>query len=464
MTSAVSRNTSFNIQNQTIQVLSGNATNQDKYQYIVSAYQRAASIGDVTLAQSLEAQAYTLSQTMQYEAQQAATARQTLASASASGQQNVASSLTFALKQLNVDIQGSGQKSMNSTLQAWVKANSGTLQKLGVKLPAGAQPNYFDLVNAVGGAIYNAHMLAYQAELPYNPAAAQTYYDQAMSLKLGISKLPTLAGELSASQIQNAAASNAEFAYDQASGKLLQTKQTGFSGYDENGQPIATYSGSIKQTVFLTPQQTGLMTKLGLNFSENKDGTTGNGVQVQGTQNTPDWLRKILGPNGVTNIFSTNQGLVFEADDTKGGKAYYTLASDSRGLVGLYENKADGGVQALGGEYGFNQGSNSITSLINNAQAVNHTITLQKQAEAAALAAATPKALPTINLNPSPAAAAPVAPPVSIQAPQTVSVLQNANGNPQGNNAGYGINNTGGKGVAITGTTNKPVGVATFHL
>lgn len=462
MTSAVSKNTSFNIQNQTIQVLSGNASNTDKYNYIVSAYQRAAGIGDVTLSQSLESQAYSLSQTIQYDAQQSQAAAKTLADTNASGEQSVATSLTDSLKQLNNDVKNSGQRSMNSTLQAWVTANTGTLEKLGVKLPAGAQPNYFDLVNAVGGAIYNAHVLAYQAELPYNPSSAQTYMDQATALREGITTLPTLAGDLSAQQVQGAATNNAEYAYDQSSGKLIQTKQTGFNGYDANGQPVPTYSGDLKQTVFLTPQETTTMTKLGLSFTDNTSGknagTAGNGVEVQASKNSPAWLQQVLGPNGVSNIFTTDKGLVFEADGQEGGKAYYTLTTDSKGLVGLFQNDANGGVTALGGEYGFNtfEGA-SVFNVMNMAQATQNNIKLQSATNQAQLMASTPKPLPNISITP---AATTSTQPTTIQAPQTTSVVQNANGNPQGNNnAGANINQSGGKGIPITGVTNGPVGI-----
>lgn len=465
MNTAVSKNTSFNIQNETIQVLSGNATSTDKYNYIVSAYQRAAGIGDITLAQSLESQAYSLSQTIQYEAQQSSAAAETLAKSNAGEQQSVATSLTDSLKQLNNDIKNSGESTMNTTISAWVKTNTGTLEQLGVKIPDGAAPNYFDLVNAVGGAIYNAHVLASQAEQPYDPATAQTYMDQATALREGISTLPTLAGDLTAQQVQGAAANNAEYAYDQASGKLIQTKQTGFAGYDQNGEPIPSYSGAVKQTVFLTPQETTTMTKLGLNFTENTTGknagTTGNGVEVQATNNTPAWLQKVLGPNGVSNLYSSKNGLVFEADGQDGGKAYYTLATDSRGLVGLYQNNADGGVMALGGEYGFNGDANSASSLVSAGIAAQSNIKLQQQAEAMSLQLATPQPLPTISTTPNPSSShSPQVAPVTLQAPQTVSVLQNANGNPQGNNSGSSINQSGGKGIAITGTTNTGLGIA----
>lgn len=460
MNSAVSKSTSFQIQNESIQVMSGNATSTDKYNYIVSAYQRAAAIGDSTLSQSLESQAYSLSQQIQYEVQASADAAKTLATANAGEQQSVATNLNESLKQLNNDIKNSGQKDMNSTVQAWVKANTGALEAMGVKLPNGAQPNYFDLVNGVAGAIYNAHVLAYQAALPYSPQTAMTYLNQAMDLKNGVSTLPTLGGDLTSQEIQGAAANNAEYAYDQNSGKLIQTKQTGYSGYDQNGNPVPTYSGNTKQTTFLTPQQTTLMNKLGLQFSNNApnatqkaNGTTGvgNGVEVEATNTTPAWLQKVLGPNGVSNIYSTDQGLVFEADGQDGGKSYYTVAQDSKGLVGLYENTADKGVQALGGEYGFNQGANSVVNLINNSQATIQGIKLQQQANIDKLTAATPKPIPNVAVTPPPATQAAPAP---IQAPSTVSI-QGSQANPQGNNAGgTSINNSGGKGITITGTSN----------
>jgi hypothetical protein len=362
-TSAVNKNVSFNVVTLSGQILAGNANPQDKLDYLHHAYQQVLATGDVTAATTIQNEAYTLSQKIQYDAQTADTARQTLASANASGKANVATYLKGQLQLLNNSIQHVGQTGMNNAIQNWVQQNSKQLEALGVKLTPGAQPNYWDIVQGVGHAMTNAYNLAYTAELPVNPSTAEGYLVNAQKLAYGVDKLPTLAGDKNALDIQKFAQNPAASvpAYTNGVFNLKDSVQTGFNGYDQNGQPQQTYSGSIKQTVFLTAQQTMQMHQLGLQFTENKSKTTGNGVEVQVGPNSPGWIKSILGPNGVTNMFTTGQGLQFEAG-TKSGLGYYTIAQDSKGLMAPYLHTQDGKVTALAGQYGFNQKVNTIVS------------------------------------------------------------------------------------------------------
>jgi hypothetical protein len=448
MVSATHSNMSANIQRENIMIMTGNATPTDKLNLIRSQYSTALSIGDNSLAQQLESQAYSLSQTIQSTAQSAGAASATLAKANAGNQESVATTLDNGLKLLNQQIRDGGMNSMTATIDAFIHANSTTLQTLGVNLKS--DPNYFDVVSGVAGAMYNAHMLAAQAVQGTDPYAAQEYMGYAQNIVNGATKLSTLGGSLSIQQVMQAAASPAEYAYDATKGSLVQTKQTGFDGYDANGQPMPTYSGTLKQTVFLTPTQTAQMTKLGLNFTMNTSGknagTTGNGVQVQTTGNTPDWLKQVLGGNGIANMYSVNGQLQFEADSSTGaGKAYYTLGVDSRGLMGLFQNSGPGQTIALGGEYGFNQ--SGVQEMINNA--TSHEIQIQQQAQQAQikLQQQAPLSLPTINPPVSaPPATISIKPPPTLQPvnPVTVNPQQTAPGNRM--QGGGGINIQGGSG------------------
>lgn len=467
--SATKQNISASITRENIQVLSGNATLEDKYNVIASQYVRAASNGDMTLAQSLMSQAYSLSQTIQLQRQQAADAAATLAkavaaaassaaTATAGQQEHIASGLRFSLQQLNQDIKNAGEKDFNATVKKWVSTNSDVLKELGVVLPKNAQPNYFDLVNGVAGAIYNAHMLAYQAKLPFDPGVAQGYYDSAMSLALGLDKLPTLAGSKTIQDIQQAAANPAQFVYNQATGGFTQSTQSGNKVDVTTGKVVPTYSGSIKATILPVSAVTQL-TKLGLNVSSvNKDGSAANGVQVQATTQSPQWLRNVLGPNGATDAYINGQGIQFEADSASGtGKAVYTLVNDGSGLHGLFESSKEGD-RLVGGDYGFNPNSKnpssghsstnsfgqtltsggphlSLTSdfigtsaILAKAQQQQDYVTAQNAIAAKALLANTPPPLPTIL---PPAAAPPpqqitVAPRTAPVTPATRSVSQAA--------------------------------------
>lgn len=469
MDSATKSNVSASITRENIQIMSGSATPTDKYNLISNQYVRAVGNGDLTLAQSLESQAYSLSQTIQYQAQQAADASQTLAKATATagaaGYEDIVTNLKFSLSQLNNDIKSGGQSKFNSTIKQWVTQNSDTLKALGVALPDGAAPNYFDIVNGVAGAIYNNHMLAAAALQTTDPLRAQDYRDKAQAAAT-TDKFGTLAGGKTALEIQQAASNPQQFVYDQTTGGLVETKQSGnILAPDSSGKLTVqpTYSGTVQQTTFLSPGQTAVMSKLGLNFSANSNGTTGNGVKVQATNDTPDWLKTVLGNNNVANVFTNNQGqLQFTADATSGeGKAIYTVVTDSRGKVALGEDSATSST-ILGGEYGYNTnppgvstsgggyfgwaslthaigsighqiadlflGHASAQGLINQAQVTQSGIAVANAAAQAKLMLAAPPSLPALSVSNTPPPPVTIAPKVT--APTTTSVLQ-PTANPQ---------------------------------
>lgn len=430
LTSATRSNVSSNIQRENIQVMSGNGTLQDKYNTIVDQFQRATAIGDLSLAQQLESQAYSVSQSIQYQAQQAATAGAALASANASAEGNVATSLDYSLKQLNNDISHLGVKDLNSTVKKWVDTNRATLQTLGVVIPEGSQPNYFNLVEGVQAAKYNALVLKAQAQAPNNPTGAQNTAQQATLLKNGATKIDTIGGSLTLQEIQQAAQDPSMFAYDNSSGKYVRTAQVGYQYID--GQVAPQYSGIVgdtkrNQIFFLNPNQTAQLNNLGLNFTANKNGTTGDGVKIQATENTPQWLKNVIGQNGLTNVFTDRTGnLQFEGSSSTGeGTSYYSLLNVG-GLSGIFEHFADGTSRLAGGNYGFDAGSAQL--LVNMGQQKQAQIQLQTQAEQAAQMAqiklSTPAPLPQLKVT----APAPTVQPTTVnpQLTTTSSVVQPA--------------------------------------
>lgn len=443
LTSAAKSNTSAEIQRENIQVLAGNANLSDKYNVIVNQYQRAVANNDLGLAQSLESQAYSVSQSIQYQAQQAASAASTLASASTKlaidKQSDIGTSLDNSLKQLNNDIQHTGVATANTVTNQWVSQNAEALQSLGVVVPKGAQPNYFDLVSGIATAKYNALVLKAQAQAPTDPFGAQNTLEAANNIRTGVTSLTTLGGNMTFQDLQDAAQNPAEFAYDNSTGKYTKTQQTGFSGYNANGDPLPTFSGQAtqpgKNILLLNPNQTAELQGLGLNFSMNKakngdaTGTTGDGVKVQSTENSPQWLKDIVGDNGITNAFTDAKGNIqFKGADTSGtgGSAYYTLTSVG-GLSGVFEHQQDGSLRLAGGDYGFNAGAASL--LVNQAVQKQNQIAVQTAAERASqqatLAMAVPTTVQQLSVTP-PSNPSPVAQTVNPQATATSSILQNA--------------------------------------
>lgn len=444
---AQKQNMSANIQRENIQIMAGNASLTDKYNLVAQQFTQAQAMGDDTLAQQLMSQAYSISQSIQYQAQAASSASITLAKSNVTAVKD-------SLSALNASLKGVGQKAFNSTIADWVSSNSSALAQLGVVIPKGAQPNYWDIVNGVMGAEYNHYMTLATALAPTDPSGAYAAQLEAQSLMNGGTSVSTLGGNLTAQQVQEAAANPAMFAYNEATSKFELTKPTGLQyATDANGNPTSTveptYGGNLKQTIFLSPTQLNQVNALGLNITgdagskkdANGKSIVANGVEVQATQNTPQWVRNILGENGITNLYATDRGLEFEAD-TETGKGIYTIATDNKGLLGLFESAPDGNYKTLGGQYGFSESQNSFTmpplprgtapsfnlSLgTTNAHSILTNATSHYQLPSLPPISTTPSLrLPSISIAPSPHPAVPKV--VSVQ-PHTVNPQPAAKGN-----------------------------------
>lgn len=481
--SATHSNISADITRENIQIMAGNSTLSDKYNVIVGEYQRALNVGDDSLAQSLESQAYSVSQTIQEQAQTAADSASTLGKASAAANATSAAEiptvLRQSLQQLNGDIKTLGITDATKTVGAWVKQNSNTLKALGVVLPQGAQPNYWNIVNGVTGALYNAQMLTSQAYAATNPYESKYHSQLAQSLLSNQTTIPTLAGYLNGQQIQEAEANPDMLTYNAEDGRYTTTKQSGYQ-YEQFKQPngqsytalAPTYSGSLKTTTFLSPTQTNTMTKLGLNFTENNNPTsknyqtTGNGVRVQTTSATPKWLQDILDPSGEQNANANAYidpnspigGIEFAADNPNGrGLASFTVLSDNKGLHGVYENMHDGSQQMVGGDYGFNAGAVSL--LLDQAQQSEHIESVKVAAQQATLKAQAATALSKIKSvsQPKPTQVTPettntqVLQPAATKSvvqktvnPQKTASPQPKTVNPQQTGGGFNLNQSGG--------------------
>ena len=365
---------------------------QDKMNVVAAEYQRALGVGDSGLAQSLFSQYDSLSQSYQSAVTAASSAASTLSSAATSAnvtyQGEVVTNLESALKSFTGTAKNLSENELNSTLAAWASANSKTMATLGVKINT-SQPNYWDVVSGIAGAIYNAKVLQAQAESVTNPLVSATYAQDAQNYLTGTTKFSTLAGDLTVQQIAEAQTNPQMFAYDSSTGTYKMTIQTGYqyqtmtnADGTQTQQLVPSYSGMTQKgqfdkVYFLSPTETAQMTKLGLNFSENTSGTTGDGVQVQATENTPGWLKQLIGSNGIANVYSTQNGfLQIKAGSTSGqGVSSYVIAQDQKGLQGIYEQLPDGTSKLAGGDYGFSAGAVSL--LINQAQQTQSNIAVE---------------------------------------------------------------------------------------
>lgn len=463
--SAMHSNISASITRENIQIMGGSASKTDKLNLIGQQFNRAMANGDMTLAQSLESQYYSLSQTIQFEAQQAADARTTLAKSAAaatdkansqavSDQSAIVTNLKDAIGYFKGLSKNASLQELNQASADFAKNNKAVFQSLGVNIGT-ASPNYFDVVTGIIGAVYNHTVLQAQAKTLTDKSPGQAaVHDltmQAANILNGQTKFETLGGNLTLSEIQQASADPNMFAYDNTSGTFKQTKQIGYqyenqiTGYDNNGNPqysnqlVPQFSGEInrnwnERVNLLSPNETKAAVKLGLVFTDNsanKNAQAGKaigvGVQVQASNNTPDWLKKVIGQGGLTRLYTDPNGdITFEGGASSGqGRDYYTLVTDGNGLHGLFEHSLDGKIALAGGDYGFNAGAAQM--LINQGQQTQYKISLQQAMQAAQLKQlqlAKPAPLPPISVpRPAPppqhiAQPPRVAAPQPIQAPQ----------------------------------------------
>jgi hypothetical protein len=479
---ATHSNISYQIQQENIQLMSqGDAGTvagyQMKMRVLGDQLSRAMAIGDQTLAFTLESQYYSTSQSLNTAIAAANSATTTLAKANqtadATYQGDIVKNLQGALSNLNAQVKGMSIQDMNGIVQQMVNDPTfqGQLQALGVTIDSSTQPNYFDIVNGIQGAIYNHTLLESAAKSPYDPQGAQDLQFTAQNMIDGTTKIATIAGSLSAQELQQAAQDPAMFTYDNATGNFNRTAAIGYHYQaDVNGRNVLvpTYSGETadarNKTFFLTPQQTQFMTNLGLNFSMNKSGTTGDGVQVQATDATPAWLRGIMGNNGMTQMFTGGNGqLVFRAPASTGeGFSSYVLANDGSGKYGVLEQTADGAIINAGGNYGFNSAA-AINNLTNLAIAAQSTLKVTQPTTPSLTANAqrytqTLKVAQAVQTTPIKVTAPTLTiPQVSTANPQTTAnpqqttparATQPATANPQGT-AGANLNTSGGGGIPL---------------
>lgn len=465
--SATHENISADIQRENINLMSqgmgGSAAGyQQKMGVVANEYSRALGIGDDALAQSLMSQYYSLSQSYQNAVQTASDAASTLSSAGTSSKVSYEGDVVSNLKDFLTSFTGTAknlsENELNSTTAAYAKTAAPTLKALGVNLGS-SQPNYWDLVSGVAGAIYNAQVLKAQAESVTNPLLAQTDALEAQDYITGASKFSTLAGDLTVQEIQQAQQDPQMFAYDSSSGTFKKTVQSGWqymtmtnADGTSGKELVPQYSGytstkQANQITFLSPTQTIQMTKLGLDFTENvsgksvantstgRSGTTGNGVEVQLSSNSPQWLKNVLGQGGVSNIYLGQDGfLQFKGAASSGqGDSVYTIATDTKGLHGLYEQLPDGSMHLAGGDYGFDADATNL--LINQAQQQQHVVAVQ-QAQAQAQLQAQMSAAQQAALRVAPVAAVRASAPAVSQAQKLQSAVspQLPTFNPQGNN------------------------------
>ena len=441
---ATHSNISYHIQQANIQLMSSGdagtaAGYQTKMNVIGQQYQTALSIGDTTLADSLESQYYSVSQSYQSALQTSATAATTLANAQAStnaaNNEHVATTLSGEIKLLNNALAEAGPNGTNTAIKNWMKSSNiqATMKSLGVNLPNGAQPNYFDIINGVTQAMATAHYNAYLALQGSSDASApqdaQTEYTNSQNIMYGITKTPTLAGDMTLQDIQTAAANKNMYVASENPDGTWSYKVSNIVGYttqgtttNVNGQTVPNvvpvYSGSLSKTT-ANSQTISQLQKMGFSMLTSSTGSVANGYQVQASKSLPTWLQKLLPSKNSTFYIQkmANGSMQFVVPNASGADQIISIATDSKGLTGGF-NMTSGKPKSLGGEYGFDESANSIINSGAVVQARN--AALQKQVAAAQALKLTSGGVdaPVKPLLAAPAAPKPVAPkPAPLPAP-----------------------------------------------
>jgi hypothetical protein len=361
MRTAISSNTSFNIQNESIQVLAGTGTDQQKLDYISSAFQRAQSIGDTKLAQSLESQAYNLQQSIQYHAQAQATANEVAYTANEaaikSGYTNAIDALNSSWKTILTTFKNGGAGEVNSALQKFTKEQAPIFKSLGVNMPQGVQLT----LSGVAQAVLSAQHAFYEngaTALGTTTLDGQAFMQKAQDIVNGNTKIDTPAGSMNLFEINrwSQAPSNLYTpATDQNGSTSL--KENAVSGYTvKNGQVIPQTTGTSGSTFDTLPKtvQNGLKTRL-TQLGFDVVGSSNGNLKVQLTNQTAKWMgmkNSDLTPGTTVTLVSTNGGKGFQLLSDSG--KVYGISFDNRGLAALYSSDANGAYHMVQGQYGFN--------------------------------------------------------------------------------------------------------------
>ena len=396
MNGAVAKNTSFQIQNQSIQILSGNATKQDKLAYIQSAYQRAVGIGDITLAQSLMSQGYSLSQQIQYDQQVAADNAITVNTANETaikkGYSDALSAVQSGLTDVFTQLKNGGEANINKTLQNFTKQFGDIYKQLtGETLPTGSQLTMGSLTQAYFNLGYQYNLKAAAALQPYDASAAQTYTQAAQDMVSGKTSVSVPGiGSINAYQAGQWAASPNLYRVATDVNGQAGLKENAVIGYSfQNGQIIPQSNGDAG-TAFAALDtnakdaitgKNGILAKTNLQLVSSSNGD----LTVQLTNQAIEKLHlkntDLRSGDQLTLVPQANGGLQF----TQNGKIY-NLALDSRSLVGVSQTDSTGTQKFIGGQYGFNQKVNSLVSGGTVQQQINQqaVIAQQRQAQQAA--------------------------------------------------------------------------------
>lgn len=367
--------TSNEIQRQSQNVLMGRSSNMDKMGALESLYLQARSMGNEDAAQTLFGQMLQLDKTIQSEqiaaAESAIRINEANAKAQAGGYKTAANLLKNGLEDLTAAFNRGGQMAYNEAAARFIDSKDvkSVLEQLGIDLPKGASTNVGQVVTGVMTAIGEYYTLAADAVRMTDPEAAADYDSKAYDIASGATKFRSPAGEVTLDQARKLAED--PYSYVETinkEGKKVLTESTKKDWFVNNeGKLVSVPTGSTQKIAVDTKKAKKELESLGFTVVGDSVQDDSGMIKVKltspeaGKKGTKDWLDfKKLGLTENTEFYVLPTSTGYEYADTGNGKLY-NFAIDEKGLGGVYEITGPESKRHISGQYGFNQGINTLT-------------------------------------------------------------------------------------------------------
>lgn len=353
-------NISANVQRDTISVMDGTGTNEEKLADIQAGYSQLVSIGDDAGAQTLEDQAYSLSQTIQLDAQNAATAAAALEDANATSINEYVTKIQNTISSNNAAFAAQGEKYLSAGTATYLKSIG--LKTTGVATITSAVAGAVGMVNkgvtlddtskyAQGTYTAGSILDSYTQAIALDPSKTQTYQDDINGYLNGTTSVKVGGASMSYNSLMNTVyATNTEaapYSTVQNADGSYQIKADAVTGYvwgkDQNGtgKLMPTYS---LFTPTIPSQTVNAFKDAGINIKSDS-----NGVYYFQATDKSSWLGKVIGNNPTAGVVQANGSVEFAVN------GQFMAMVNVNGKYGVQQIGQNGKISNdnVAGQYGF---------------------------------------------------------------------------------------------------------------
>lgn len=378
------------IQRKTIAIAEGTGTSTEKYNTIVRYMQDAESSGLYGLSQNLGAQAGQLYISMVEEQKRAvaeqkslgeieANYRKKLQNAEADSYGDMGQALEGALTRLNKTFKESGQIAFNAEAKKFVESQRGLIEDLTKqKLPKDITTSLPQIIQGAIEGLQTYYAKAAVAAVD-DTDKHKAYMDKVDAIVNG-REFDTPFGKQSVQSIATLNPGMYVPSTDAYGNKKL--SQGALDGYsvDESGRIAAIPSGKLNKEIDkkVGAQQKKQLEAMGF-ANVGYDSSTGT-YKVSIDKGKQDWFQNTklgLSDNENFNLIPTDTGFQYF---NKATNELFSIAADKKGLGGLYKIDTQKGIQHIGGQYGFDQGTNNLTNNVGNLLAASNKARAKAQA------------------------------------------------------------------------------------